>query len=225
MRTQPATHRRDNTGKDIRVAKAATAREAIGRITKHCDIYVLTYGQFSLIDALCAILEQTGPANVDLSTWTAAHAHLERSAELIASADILRMRMVVDCSFEARQPEYVQHLRQLFSPESIRAIRTHAKFIVIRNAEWNVVVRTSMNLNNNPRLENIEISEHPGFAEHFESLVDEIFLEVPPMENRTQPLELDHMQETFPFQALDAPRIDPKSLKEPNTTHVIRRKS
>lgn len=225
MRTAPAVHRRTNAGKQVRFSKTATARQSIGPLQQGQDIYILTYGQFSLIDALVAILEQTGPAAVALSTWTAADAHLEKSAELMASAQITDFRMIVDRSFESRQPGYVAHMRRLFGPECIRAINTHAKFILIRNATWDIVVRTSMNLNNNPRLENIEISAHPGLAAHMQALVDEIFAEVAPLENRGTPLELAHLQETFPFQELDAPRIPTTSLAEPHTTHVIRRKS
>lgn len=225
MRTTPAVHSRPNDGKQIRFTKTATARHAIGTLQQGHDLYILTFGQFSLIDALVAILEQTGPASVALSTWTAADAHLEKSAELMASAQITDFRMIVDRSFESRQPGYVHHMRQLFGPECIRAINTHAKFILIRNATWDIVVRTSMNLNNNPRLENIEISAHPGLDAHMQALVDEIFAEVAPLENRGTPLELAHLQETFPFAEVAADRIPTQSLKETATTHVIRRKS
>jgi hypothetical protein len=205
----------------IRMARHASAREAIGEIEKGTDTFILTYGQFSLIDALCAILAQTGPADVTISTWTAANAHLERSAELMESAAIRTLRLIVDRSFEARQPEYAHHMRQLFGPESVRAIKTHAKFMLIRNERWNVVVRTSMNLNGNPRLENIEISEDHELAEFFQAVSDEVFAEVAPGENLEGIPGMHGIQETIPFRPLFAKPIPQESLHEVHTTHTI----
>lgn len=65
------TLRREKRARSIRVAKQGRARDAIGALTPGCEIYILTFGQFSLIHALTAILEQTGPADVNVSTWTA----------------------------------------------------------------------------------------------------------------------------------------------------------
>mgnify|MGYP006899600354 CR=1 FL=1 len=205
----------------VRMSRYNSAREAIGQIEKGTDTFILTYGQFSLIDALCAILVQTGPADVSLSTWTAAHAHLERSAELMESAAIRSFRLIVDRSFEGRQPEYAQHMRDLFGPECVRAIRTHAKFMLIRNEEWDIVVRTSMNLNENPRLENIEISEGLGFAEFFQTVVDDVFAEVKPGENASDIPGLHNVQESFPFRPLLAKPIPQESLNEVRATHTI----
>ena len=198
-----------------------SAREAIGTLEQGQDVFILTYGQFSLIDALCAILKQTGPADVTLSTWTAAHAHLERSAELMGSAAIRSFRLIVDRSFESRQPEYAHHMRELFGAECIRAIRTHAKFMVISNECWNVAVRTSMNLNENPRLENIEISTDPVLADFFLAVADEVFAEVAEGENASDIPGLHGIQETFPFKPISARPIPQESLHEVHTDHTI----
>jgi len=72
---KPKSHTK-TAKRDIRMARASTAREAIGHIEKQTDKFILTFGQFSLIDALVVLLDQTGPATVDISTWTAADAHL-----------------------------------------------------------------------------------------------------------------------------------------------------
>jgi hypothetical protein len=207
--------------RNIRAAKKANASEAIGKIEKNTDTFILTYGQFSLIDALCVILDQTGPADVSISTWTAADAHLERSADLLESAQIRSFRMIIDRSFETRQPKYCHHMRRLFGPECIRAIRTHAKFMLIRSDTHNVVVRTSMNLNENPRLENIEISEDTGFAEFFQTIVDDVFSEVDEKENKSPLPELENIQETFDFKEIEANVIKRENLNEPETTHTV----
>lgn len=208
--------------RNIRVAKRSNADEAIGKIEKNSDTFILTYGQFSLIDALCSILDQTGPADVTISTWTAADAHLERSADLLASAQIRSFRMIVDRSFESRQPKYCYHMRKLFGTECIRAIPTHAKFMLIRSDTHDISVRTSMNLNENPRLENIEISENHKLAEFFQTVADDVFAEVKPEENRSEMLKMVSLQESFKFHEIKANPIPRSNLNVPKTTHTTK---
>ena len=169
--TRPARTRKP------RVSKVTNARDALADFDKGLETYCLTFGQFSLMDAVEAVLEKTGPADVALSTWTAGSADLSRSAESLNNGNIRSLRFVVDCSFGQRQPGYLQQVRDLFGDESIRSTRTHAKFVVLTNDEWNVAIRTSMNLNENPRLENIEVSDDPVLAGFLLQIVDEIFAE------------------------------------------------
>lgn len=212
------------SGREIRTAKYASATEAIGRIEHNTDTFVLTFGQFSLIDALMVILDQTGPADVSISTWTAADAHLEKAISLIESSQIKTFRMIVDRSFETRQPGYCFHMRRLFGDECIRHIRSHAKFMLIRNESWNIVVRTSMNLNENPRLENIEISEDLGFAEYFQEVVDDIFQTVSVGEKKSQMLGLNGINDVeSPYKEVDATQIKRIDLNEPGYTHTIKK--
>lgn len=158
---------------------------------------------------------------MSISTWTAADAHLERSAALMESAQIRSFRMIVDRSFETRQPKYCHHMRQLFGPECIRAIRTHAKFMIIRSDTHNIVVRTSMNLNENPRLENIEVSEDSNMADFFQQIVDDVFSEVDEGENKSPLPELKNIQETFQFPEIKSGVIRRENLNEPRTTHTV----
>lgn len=171
------TIKRQRRDREIRTAKQGRADEAIGKLDRGCEIYILTFGQFSLIHALTAILEQTGPADVDISSWTAANAHLEQSERMMADSQIRNLRFVVDRSFKTRQPRYCQRMREIFGDGCIRTARSHAKFMAIRNDEWEIAVRTSMNLNENPRLENIEISDDPQLCGFLTSVVDSIFAE------------------------------------------------
>lgn len=213
MPTKPRVFKK-RASRSIHMAKSSSAKEAIGKIEKDSDIYILTFGQFSLIDALVVILDQTGPADVTISTWTAADAHLARSAELLESAAIRSLRFIVDRSFESRQPEYCHHMRTLFGEDCIRAIRTHAKFMLIRSNQMDIVVRTSMNLNENPRLENIEISESASFALFFHTIVNAIFAEVDEQENRSAMLDLGNIPDTCPFREISAKQIPRSSLNE-----------
>jgi len=159
----------------IAVSKITNARDALADFGRGMETYCLTFGQFSLMDAVEAILEKTGPADVAIATWTAGAADLSRSAESLHNGNIRSLRFVVDCSFGQRQPGYLAQVRRLFGDEAIRSTRTHAKYAVITNDEWSVAVRTSMNLNENPRLESIEVSDDPDLAGFLLRVTDEIF--------------------------------------------------
>ena len=80
-----------------------------------------------------------------------------------------------------------------------------------------------MNLNENPRLENIEISEDSNLAEFFESIVSGVFNEVDPNENKSPLPKLDGISESFPFAEIQARTIKRERLNEPRTTHTVRR--
>jgi len=173
--TAADTHRRAAVKRRIIEARKSNAYDAIGTLEPGCELFILTHGQFSLVHALKAILDQTGPANVALSTWTAADADLSTAADMMGRSGIRTMRFIVDRSFLTRQPSYCNKMRRLFGDQCIRTTRTHAKFATITNDEWNIAIRTSMNLNSNPRLENLEISDDEGLCSFLVGQVDDIY--------------------------------------------------
>jgi hypothetical protein len=163
----------------MRVSLVANARDTLNGVgfTKRTEVDVATGGQFSIIDALEAVLEITGPAAVTLATWTAAEFDLSQIQAQIVSKRILSLRMIIDRSFVSRQPKFVEAIHARFGKGSVRSTRTHAKFVVIRNEEWSVVIRTSMNLNFNARLEYLQVTESKELADFWLSVSDSIFEE------------------------------------------------
>ena len=208
--------------RDIRVCKRHFAKSAIGKIEKNSDVFILTAGQFSLIDAMVEIIDQTGPADVVISSWTAASANLIATAEMIESSNIKSFRMIIDRSFHTRQPDYYYKMVELFGVESIREINTHAKFMVIINDSWNIVIRTSMNLNENPRLENIEISESKPFADFFIDVTRSIFDDVGVKERTHIVPKLKEFKEHGEFNLIKSNKMQIASLKVPEATHEIK---
>lgn len=187
------THRSQSRDRTIRTAKKGNARDAIGELEPGCEIFVLTYGQFSLIDALVTIVEQTRPANVILSTWTAGSADLTTCERLLERSMIQDIRYIVDRSFLTRQPAYCAKMRHLFGDDCIRTMRSHAKFAVVRNDQWTLAIRTSMNMNTNPRCENIEISDDPALADFLTQVADDLWAEQDPGDFRGDIPELDSL--------------------------------
>ena len=127
----------------------------------------LTMGQFSLIDLIRAVLDRTGPADVVLSTWTTGIRDADAAAWLVSSGAIKSLSIVTDRSFPSRQPGYAKRLIELFGADAIVCCRTHAKFAVIHNDGWKVTIRSSMNLNKNPRYEQFDIDDNPEIASFF----------------------------------------------------------
>jgi len=209
---------RKKASRTFRTVKTGCAQDAIGKLKHGEDVYILTYGQFSLIDALFAIVDQTGPADVVLSSWTTASAHLEHVDHMMSASQVRSLRMIVDRSFRSRQPAYHRRMRELFSQDCIRALRSHSKFMVITNDEWKIVVRTSMNLNENPRLENIEITDDPSFASFMLKIVDEIFDIVEPDCDMS---DLPDIPEDTTYNLADVKPLLFETLTIPETTHVV----
>lgn len=155
-------------------APDGVAESAIGMLEPGFRMFGMTRGQFSLIDLVRAILRQTGPAHLCISTWTAGIRDVDNVEFLVSRGDILGLQLIVDRSFTSRQPEYARKVVQVFGDQAIRCTRTHAKFAIIRNDEWAITVRSSMNLNRNPRFEQFDIDDDPALADFLQAHVDEM---------------------------------------------------
>ena len=194
-----------------RFSKIADAHDSLQGFGKGIEIDVATFGQFSIIDAIEAVLEYTGPARVTLATWTAAAFDLSQIEKQLTSKNITELRMIVDRSFVSRQPKFVQLIHERFGKDAVRSTRSHAKFVVIQNDEWDVTIRTSMNLNFNPRLEYLQVTEDAGLAEFWLSIADEIFKEEEPgLEKYRQVPELagiEGVQPTLPVRMGQPPAM------------------
>jgi hypothetical protein len=139
------------------------------------ELFGLTRGQFSLSDLIEALLEKIGPAKMEISTWTAAHADVERMMMLMQSGKVTACRWLVDQTFVRRVPELAAQIRATFGDDSIRVTRTHAKFVTLRSEEWAVALRSSMNLNQNPRLESFQVGHDPELCDFLSSALDDVW--------------------------------------------------
>lgn len=152
------------------------ARAAVAGFDRETALYGFTKGQFSLIQLLDAVLDVTGPCDLFLSTWTAANQDVSTALAFCEAGRIRRARWLVDLSFSKRSPQLAQRIRETWGPDAIRVAQNHAKFALLSNDDgWRVVVRTSMNLNHNPRFENFELAHDPALFAFHEKIADEIF--------------------------------------------------
>ena len=180
--------------KMIRSVNKESAARAIGSLAPGCEIYGFTKGQFSCIDLIEHCLSCTGSADVFIATWSAAAGDIKRAHKFLNDGRIRSIKFLVDYSFQSRKPEFCQELVATFGEEVLRVTVTHAKYVLIRNEKWNLVIRTSMNLNYNPRFENFEISDDNEFADFQQVIIDEIWADqnladgfkCTPQENKNQ---------------------------------------
>lgn len=168
--------KRDNITRQYKCAdRSESAARTIGDITKGCDILGMTKGQFSKIDIIKHVINEIGACHLVIGTWTAAAADI-RSAEILFRDDkILSCRAVVDRSFPTRQPKYYKSFIDVFGEDSVALMNFHAKFAIFKNDNFNIVLRTSMNLNLNKRIEMYEISDSKVMHDMFEDIVDDHF--------------------------------------------------
>lgn len=151
------------------------AKIAIEGFNKENRITGLTNGAFSLISLIDAVLDVTGEANVIVSTWSAGFYDVTAINELMASGKIIDFKMILDRSFKSRQEQYAATCEELFKPENIRTTNTHSKFVLISNDNWNVCIRSSMNLNENKRCENFDIDNDINIFNLFNDFSSELF--------------------------------------------------
>ena len=147
-------------GRAARAVEAlGSAATAIGPIEAGMSLFLLTRGQFSMLDMVLHVLEQLGPAEVSVWTWAIADYEVEAMAGLMARSEILGARLIVDRSAEQRSALTIEAWRQRFGVASVRVCKNHAKIARVWTPDRRVLLRGSMNLNFNPRFEQADLSE------------------------------------------------------------------
>jgi hypothetical protein len=152
-----------------------SAAETIGPITREMSVFAITRGQFSMIDAIFHCLHEVGRAEVSVWTWTIADYEVEAMAGLMARQEITAGRLVIDASADRRNGLIIEQWRQRFGDQAVRICKNHAKIARVWNAKIRLLLRGSMNLNFNPRFEQLDITEG---GEDFD-LVERIESELP----------------------------------------------
>ncbi len=122
-----------------------------------------------------AVLDRTGPAALSISTWTAANTDVSTALSLVASGRVTAARWLVDLTFVRRCPQLAARIRDAFGADAVRVTKNHAKFSVLQNQTWQVVIRTSMNLNHNPRLEDFTVAHDPELAAFLQATLDDLW--------------------------------------------------
>lgn len=152
----------------LKVMPVGPASLAIGVLQPGYRLDCITGGQFSLIDLLRAILEQTGPADVLVSAWTVGIRDAEVAGWLLHHDGLIRsLRFLVADRFPATEPAYCGRMVDIFGPEVFTLGHVHARFLVVTNEKWSICVRSSMNLNTNPHIEQFTLDVDKRISEFY----------------------------------------------------------
>src|SRR5688572_3179143 len=119
--------------------------------------------------------ERGGPELKRLFRRETARQFIGKVSPSFHSQRFTRIRFLLDFSFQRRQPALIAHVRELFGNGALVVTKNHCKFALFGNAAWRITCRTSMNLNFNPRLEDVELEDDPKLFGFLEAILDEIF--------------------------------------------------
>lgn len=182
---EPVIFRKSGSKRLFRKDGHADAAALIGPLKVGDELTGITNGQFSLVDILNHVLTQTGPADVVVATWTMGVYDAEKAYAFVNNRAIRAIRFILDPSMFSRRPELASVLVKGFGVDSFRAVNSHAKFATVRSPSLAVCVRSSMNLNENRRLESFDISCCDAMCRFYETVADEIWAKIS-SKNRSQ---------------------------------------
>lgn len=136
-----------------------SAAATIGKIEKGMARFGVTRGQFSMIDAILACMEQMNPVKLSIWTWTIADYEVQVIERLIADGRITYAELIIDKAAERKNEAIIDKWRERFGDNTVRWLKNHAKIATLDDGEYQICLRGSFNLNFNPRFENFDWSE------------------------------------------------------------------
>lgn len=139
-----------------------------------------------MIDAVLACLDQAGPSDVSLWTWTVAEYEIECLERLMRDGRIRRGLLVIDHNARKKNAGLIRQWKSAFGSESVRYVVNHSKIATIQSDKFRLLLRGSMNLNFNPRFEQFDLTE--GGADF--DLVKEVEQELPFLDDDTTGMDV-----------------------------------
>lgn len=180
QRNEARIYRREARHAERRLLRKGGARRAIEGLGPGVEIDVLTYGQFNLIDLWDALLERYGPGDVFGMAWTIGRDEVERVVTSAERGHYRSLRLLVDRAMATMGGGVGAarvRLQAMIAAGrvDVRTSQIHAKGLIYDADEMSVVVRTSMNLNDNPRTEFVSLSTDPGLIEWWRAEMEHIW--------------------------------------------------
>jgi hypothetical protein len=161
--------------------------EDIGPIEAGMSRFLISRGQWSMIDAVLHCLDYVKPAHMSVWTWHVAVSNIEVIEPLLCSDRLLSATLILDRSGDTRNNATGPMWRERFGNESIRICRNHAKIVRLWNDEFRLLLRGSLNMNRNPRFEQLDVTEG---GEDFD-LVAQVESELPILPPKYSNAEVD----------------------------------
>lgn len=149
----PPVSKLDQDCRDVQVIADVLKRpDQLGEIWLGIDKHFYSRGAFNLIQLVLYILQQTGPANVFLSTYSIATESISTLIRKKEEGVITYIRFLIDNRVRSISPKPFDYLITSF-PDSYRCCALHAKVALIWNERYKISVVGSQNATHNPKLE------------------------------------------------------------------------
>ncbi|MEQ8257996.1 MAG: hypothetical protein RH980_18275 [Roseovarius confluentis] len=154
------------------IHRTGNAADTIGTLAPGDRITGLTAGQFSSIDAMEHMVNELGPSEVRISTWTTGIYDVQRARDLARNGNISQVRMLLDRGTFEKSPKFAGPLIEVLGVDAFRCLSVHAKVTIVSGAKGSAVMRSSMNLNKNLRTEQFDIDVDSAIAEFYTAWFD-----------------------------------------------------
>lgn len=150
-----------------------------GLITKHLaplapgvDTHFWSFGNFNMMRLVFWVLEQTGPADIIMSTYSIGHKSIQGVINRRDKGLIRNIRFIVDNRVRSLSPKPFDMLVKSFD---YRCISIHAKVACISNDNWNITIVSSQNATDNPKMERGTIFTTPDVFNFDKKVLDDAF--------------------------------------------------
>lgn len=114
-------------------------------------------GLWSVHELLFHFLQQTGPADVTIATWSVTEDAVRMLVKGLESGLLRSMRLLIDARVIRRNASAYAFVKA--HADLVRITACHAKVTVIQNADWDITLNGSPNYTNNPRIESGVVTE------------------------------------------------------------------
>lgn len=160
-------------------------QEVIGTVKMGQSIHYASMGEWSNHDLLLHLLNQTGPADVYVATWSVAENAIRLILDIFESGKIKNFYAILDWRVKIRRPEVLELIK--FNFTDIRLTNCHAKTAVIINDAWQIAIVGSANFTNNPRVEAGVIACDQAAAEFHKTWIFEEHKNADPFDSKGKP--------------------------------------
>lgn len=131
-------------------AETSLITKHLGELVPGQDKHYWSFSNFNMMKLIFWVLEQTGPADILISTYSISPKTLQGVMNRREKGLIRNIRFIVDNRVRSLSPKPFDLLVANFD---YRCTSIHAKVACIWNENWNITIVSSQNCTDNPKME------------------------------------------------------------------------
>jgi hypothetical protein len=144
----------------------------LGKLVQGEDKHYWSFGNYNMMRLIFWILEQTGPAEIIMSTYSISPKTLQGIIRRREKGTIKDIRFIVDNRVRSISPKPFDLLTANFA---YRCTAIHAKVACIWNNCWKISVVSSQNATDNPKIERGTIHTSPEVFNFDKKILEDVF--------------------------------------------------